>query len=1302
MTNNQKHLIHLTFCVMFLTAMIIACGKNPSDQTVNKNNAEPLFNSFRDVPGVTQDEIKAIESLQNSVDYFVYGSTPSTEAFIAENGEIGGFNALFCDWLTSLFGIQFQPAVFEWNDILAGLKTGAIDFCNLMVTDGRLKIYNMTDPIAEHSLKVMQIQDSASIDKISLTRPVRYVFMEDSATIDVATGTLTPGTYEVILAQNYDNAYQLIKSGDGDAFVEYGMAEAAFDAYSDVVIEDFFPLIFSPVSMAAENPDFAPIISVITKALKNGGIQHLNTLYKNGHDSYMRNQFLKRLNDEEKEYLRNNSVVPVLAAPWFYPLVYYNKYEKRWEGIGFDTLDEVTKITGLEFKMANAPENSWAEIYQMLNDGKAPICLDLIRNPERSSRYLWSKHTYMAENYALISKHDLPNISIGEIKYAKIGLIKSTSWAEMFEIWFPGAINVTMYPSQDAAFLAMDRGEVDLIMAGTNALSSITFYYEFSNYKANYIFNSTIDYVIAYNLGEDVLCSLIDKALDYVDLDIISKQWENKTFDYQTKMMRAQRPWLIGAVILSLSMFVLIFVLFQMSRLAGKRLKNTLEQLQVTWDNSESSVVIVDAETRNIIDINPAVTRIFGDSRDNIVGQPCSKIFCTEDGCPILDKNQVLYQAERYFKRSSGETLPIIKSVTKIRYNGRPALLESFSDISYVKKVEEAESASEAKSRFIANMSHEMRTPLNVVVGLTDLMLEEKEPENVKENLSKINTAGNTLLGLISDVLDISKIEAGKFELTPVQYDVPSLLNDIVTLNIIRIEDKPITFRLDISQDLLCTLQGDDLRVKQIANNILSNAFKYTRKGTVVFGMSCSRAEGNDVWTHFYVSDTGIGIREDELGKLFSDYNQLDTMANRNIGGTGLGLSITKKLAELMGGEISVESEYGVGTTFRVRIKQGFVNDETIGEETVNNLCGFRYTDNKKKAFEKFVRPNLSYAKVLVVDDMQSNLDVAAGLLRKYKMHVDCVLSGQAAIDKIEDGEPVYNAIFMDHMMPKMDGIEAADAIRALGTEYAQKIPIIALTANAIQGTAKMFHDHGFQGFISKPIDIMEMDTVIRKWVRNKNYEGTLIDETPESDESSESDDVFIEIPGVDAKRGLSLYEGDMKMYLSLLRSYVTNTPGILDKLRNVSEETLPDYVVTVHGLKSVSGGIGAESIRGAAMKLETLSRAGDLSGVLARNGILIEDAEALVADIKKWLDEYNAQNVKLHLKAPDKNTLALLRQSCENYDMGGIDKAISELEKYDYEEGAGLVAWLIEKINRSEIGEVAQRLANYEEDMYT
>jgi len=293
--------------------------------------------------------------------------------------------------------------------------------------------------------------------------------------------------------------------------------------------------------------------------------------------------------------------------------------------------------------------------------------------------------------------------------------------------------------------------------------------------------------------------------------------------------------------------------------------------------------------------------------------------------------------------------------------------------------------------------------------------------------------------------------------------------------------------------------------------------------------------------------------------------------------------------------------------------------------------------------------------------------------------------------------------------MPGMDGIEAADKIRALGTEYAKNIPIIALTANAIHGTEAMFYEHGFQAFITKPIDLTELDTVLRKWVRNESLEKAQDSSTLFSGESHSAasnartkyKDMVITIQGVDAVRGLSYYGGETEIYLSILRSFTVNAPKILDKLRIVSRETLSDYAISVHGLKGANANIGAETMRQAAANLEAKSRAEDLDGVLAENNQFIKDMETLVANIKTWLEQHNAYTEKkVLLKAPDPELLAWLRQSCEEYNMSGIDNAISELDSADYETGADLITWIKEKIEISEISEVAARLAQYEEEL--
>jgi signal transduction histidine kinase/CheY-like chemotaxis protein/HPt (histidine-containing phosphotransfer) domain-containing protein len=631
-------------------------------------------------------------------------------------------------------------------------------------------------------------------------------------------------------------------------------------------------------------------------------------------------------------------------------------------------------------------------------------------------------------------------------------------------------------------------------------------------------------------------------------------------------------------------------------------------------------------------------------------------------------------------------------------------------------KIEElalmAKSASEAKSHFLANMSHEMRTPLNAIIGFAELELgKEKEGQaksETSESLEKIYSSGVTLLGLINDILDISKIESGKFELIPVNYDMPSLLNDTVVLNIVRIGSKPIAFKLDIDENLPARLFGDELRIKQILNNLLSNAFKYTKEGTVTLSIRCERDEAG-VWMKVRVSDTGMGIREEDILRLFNDYNQVDTKSNRHIEGTGLGLAITKRMVEMMNGTISVESEFGRGSVFTVRLLQGFVSDAVIGKELAENLKEFRYIMARQDRNKQLVRACIPYASVLVVDDVATNLDLARGIMKPYGMNVDGVSSGQAAIDLVRKGEPRYNAIFMDHMMPGMDGIEAVKIIRnEIDSDYARTVPIIALTANAIIGNEEIFLNNGFQSFLTKPIDIMKMNEVINRWVRDKNLEKELgLDAESRIAESApdtagETQDAAAQellarmlrdmpVEGLDAENGLKRFGGDAKSYIDSLRSYTVHTPALLGAVGTV--EVLSDYAITVHGIKGSSYGISAPAIGQRAEKLEHAAKAGDLAVIKAENESFIEAAGKFIEDLNFLLNVLDEKLQKPRKVAPDPMLLARIRDAAENYDINGLDEAMEELERYTYEADTGLVPWLREQIDKSGLEEITERL---------
>ncbi|GHT79332.1 hypothetical protein FACS1894104_3870 [Actinomycetota bacterium] len=647
--------------------------------------------------------------------------------------------------------------------------------------------------------------------------------------------------------------------------------------------------------------------------------------------------------------------------------------------------------------------------------------------------------------------------------------------------------------------------------------------------------------------------------------------------------------------------------------------------------------------------------------------------------------------------------------------------------------------ASKTKSAFLANMSHEMRTPLNAVVGLSELTLgSDTLHGDDRNNTEKVFSAGMTLLGIVNDILDLSKIESGKLELIEAEYDTPSFINDVAMINTVRIGSKPIAFNIDVSEDFPAQLFGDELRIKQMCSNLLSNAFKYSREGRVDWTLRAQRHSAGYTIV-IAVSDTGIGIKPENLTKLFLDYSQLDLEINNHIEGTGLGLSITKQLVEAMDGTITATSEYGKGSTFTLKFEQGDVGAETIGKEVAAHLQDFKYIDRNRLRNQNFVRVKMPYARVLVVDDVKNNLDVVCGILKPYEIQVDCVTDGQSAINLIKLADVHYDAIFMDQMMPEMDGIEATRIIREeIGTEYAQNIPILALTANAVKGSEEKFLQSGFQAFLSKPIDIMAMDAVLRKWVRDKSKETDVwskTDQPPGADGSAVLNPtaqveanrrslqerrrgydrriVNVEInsepagsllsklraAGIDVGQGLGRFSGNEEIYLEILTSYVNNTPDLCKQLQALETTDNEKYAIVLHGIKGSSRNIGAEIISTKAESLEKAARSNRTAFIEANGAAFVRELNDLLAAIRAALQDVSSTgNQKPKRDAPDAALLDQLKEACASFDMIGIDAAMDELKRYDYKTDSDLVAWLSDQVLVMGFDEIVQRLSEPKE----
>lgn len=384
-------------------------------------------------------------------------------------------------------------------------------------------------------------------------------------------------------------------------------------------------------------------------------------------------------------------------------------------------------------------------------------------------------------------------------------------------------------------------------------------------------------------------------------------------------------------------------------------------------------------------------------------------------------------------------------------------------------KRKEALAANNAKSDFLANMSHEIRTPMNAIIGISEIVLRSNISDDVRERLLCIKDSSKTLVNIVNEILDFSKIEAGKFEIIPASYQITSVISDISTIGKLRVEDAPIAFVLDIDTQIPFKLLGDEIRIRQIMMNLVTNATKFTNAGTITLKVWSEPREGERIMLNISVADTGIGIKETDIARLFSSFMQVDTRKNRLVEGSGLGLAITKKLAELMQGSISVQSEYGQGSVFTVRIPQGILDATPIGE-----FSPLRRDEDTVLFRPSFMAPG---AKVLVVDDNAVNIAVAKGIMAPYGMEIVTATSAQECFDLMPRHD--FHMIFMDHMMPVMDGLEATKILRAEGVT----VPIIALTANAIRGAKDMYMASGFDAYISKPIEMRALDKILGEFL---------------------------------------------------------------------------------------------------------------------------------------------------------------------------------------------------------------------------
>lgn len=606
-------------------------------------------------------------------------------------------------------------------------------------------------------------------------------------------------------------------------------------------------------------------------------------------------------------------------------------------------------------------------------------------------------------------------------------------------------------------------------------------------------------------------------------------------------------------------------------------------------------------------------------------------------------------------------------------------------NIELEEKTQVAVAANNAKTAFLANMSHEIRTPINAILGMNEMVLRESEDEDILTYSRNIKNAGNTLLGIINDVLDFSRIESGKIDIIPVEYELSSVIGDLVNMIKGHAEEKGLKLVLDFDGDTPNGLFGDEMRIKQIITNLLTNAVKYTKKGTVTFGIRYEDdpADPDSIMLKVFVKDTGAGIRSEDMDKLTAKFERLEEKKNRNIEGAGLGLSITENLLELMGSTLLVESEYGRGSVFSFAVSQKVIDRDKLKDHEI----GYRAeTGGDQKKEETFAAP---MAEILVVDDNLMNLDVLRRLLKRTLVKTDTADSGEEGIAR--SAEKKYDMIFLDHMMPGKDGIEVLSEIRADKDNPNNDTPVICLTANAISGAKEFYVGAGFNDYLSKPVDPDDLEGMMMKYLPEDKVTHVKADKRKIFDEDSITEELgALKDTAIDTAAGIE-YSGSPKDYLALLRVFCDAADSRGEELEKLfSERDFETYKIKIHALKSTLRLIGATLLGDKAQELESACKNKDYDRIISDHGQFMTEFVSLKGSLKSVLKKDDSADEDK--PAADDAVLTAIydkmHTAADEMDCDRLEELIKELDRFTIPE---------EHIKRMELLREAVRNFEYE-----